>query len=117
MPVMYVVVTLLFVGIAAWLVNAYVPMAENIKTIVNIVLALIVVGIALWLINTYIPMAGAIKAILNLVVVVATCVVILQAVGLWSGIVRLWTKVTSHRISPPDKAVDTEPAAPAVTRT
>jgi predicted membrane protein len=117
MPVMYVVVTLIFVGIAAWLVNAYVPMVENIKTIVNVVLALIVVGIALWLINTYIPMAGSIKAILNLVVVVATCVAILQAVGLWSGTVGLWRKITSHRFSAPDKAEVPEPAVPTATRT
>ncbi len=42
--------------------------------LVYIVLALIVVGMALWLINTYIPMAGSIKTILNVVVVVAVCV-------------------------------------------
>jgi len=54
--------------------------------LVYIVLALIVVGVLLWLINTYIPMAGSIKAILNVVVVVAVAIWVLQAVGLWGHI-------------------------------
>jgi predicted membrane protein len=59
--------------------------------LVNLVLVLIVVGVALYLINRYIPMASSIKAILNVVVVVAVCVWILQAVG-------LWTNVTTFRV-------------------
>jgi hypothetical protein len=51
--------------------------------LVYIVLVLIVVGVGLWLINTYIPMAGSIKTILNVVVVVAVVVWVLQAVGIW----------------------------------
>ena len=54
--------------------------------LVNIVLTLIVAGVILWLINTYIPMAGSIKTILNLVVVVAVCVWVLQALGLWQSV-------------------------------
>lgn len=61
-----------------------------IALILNVVLTLIVVGIALELINTYVPMAASIKAILNIVVVVATCIYVLQAVGLWDKIVRMW---------------------------
>jgi hypothetical protein len=56
--------------------------------LVYIVLALIVVGMALWLINTYIPMAGSIKTILNVVVVVAVCVWVLQAAGLWNDVLN-----------------------------
>jgi predicted membrane protein len=59
--------------------------------LVNLVLVLIVVGVALYLINRYIPMASSIKSILNIVVVVAVCVWILQAVGLWQN-------VTSFRV-------------------
>ena len=55
---------------------------------------LIVVGVLLWLVNTYIPMAGVIKAILNIVVVIATCVAVLKAFGLWGDVVKLWTDVT-----------------------
>ena len=51
--------------------------------LLNVVVALIVVGVALWLINRFIPMASSIKTILNVVVVVAVCVWVLQAVGLW----------------------------------
>ena len=54
--------------------------------LLNLVLALIVVGVALWLINNFIPMASSIKTILNVVVVVAVCVWVLQAVGLWGSI-------------------------------
>jgi hypothetical protein len=69
--------------------------ALTIRLVVNIVIGLIVVGVALWLINTYIPIAGSTKDILNIVVVVATCVLVLQAVGLWSSIIRVWHKVTA----------------------
>jgi predicted membrane protein len=54
--------------------------------LINLVLVLIVVGMALYLINRYIPMASSIKTILNVVVVVAVCVWVLQAVGLWSTV-------------------------------
>ena len=59
--------------------------------LVNLVVALIIVGVALYLINRYIPMASSIKSILNIVVVVAVCVWVLQAVGMWGN-------VTSFRV-------------------
>jgi predicted membrane protein len=54
--------------------------------LLNLVVVLIVVGVGLYLINRYIPMASSIKTILNVVVVVAVCVWLLQAVGLWSSV-------------------------------
>ena len=60
--------------------------------LLNIVVVLIVVGLALWLINRFIPMASSIKTILNVVVVVAVCVWVLQATGLWG-------QLSSYRIS------------------
>lgn len=54
--------------------------------LINIVIMLVVVGVGLYLINRYIPMATSIKNILNVVVVVAVCVWLLQALGLWSGV-------------------------------
>ena len=60
--------------------------------LLNIVVMLIVVGVGLYLINRYIPMASSIKSILNVVVVVAVCVWLLQAVGLWEN-------VTTFRLS------------------
>lgn len=56
--------------------------------LIYIVLVLIVVGMVLWLINTYIPMAGSIKTILNVVVIVAVCVWVLQAAGLWNQVLN-----------------------------
>lgn len=97
-PLIQVLVALIGVVVAAWVLNALLPLSHGIRRIVNVVLALIVVGIALWLINVYIPMAGSIKAILNIVVVIATCIGVLQAVGLWRSLVRLWSDFT-HRAS------------------
>jgi predicted membrane protein len=54
--------------------------------LVSLVIALIVVGVALYMINRYIPMASSIKTILNIVVVVAICVYVLRAAGLWTSI-------------------------------
>ena len=97
MPLVYVAASLVAVAFFAWLINSYVTVPGNIKTILNVVLALIVVGMGLWLINTYVPMAGSIKAILNIVVVIATCVGVLQAVGLWNQVVAMWSNVTNRR--------------------
>ena len=60
--------------------------------LINIVIVLIVVGVALWLINSFSPMAGSIKSILNVVVVIAVCVWVLQAVGMWG-------RITSYRFT------------------
>ena len=54
--------------------------------LLNLVVMLIVIGVALYLVNRYIPMASSIKTILNIVVVVAVCVWVLQAVGLWGSV-------------------------------
>jgi hypothetical protein len=54
--------------------------------LINIVVVLIVVGVGLWLINNYIPMANSIKTILNVVVVVAVVIWVLQAVGMWGRV-------------------------------
>jgi hypothetical protein len=105
MPLLYVVIALIVVAAIATFINASTQMPANIKSVVNAVVGLIVVGMVLWLINTYIPMAESIKTILNIVVVVATCVFVLQAVGLWNDTVkmgdRLWASITRPR---PDKA-------------
>jgi len=57
--------------------------------LMNLVITLIVVGVGLYLINRYIPMASSIKTILNVVVVVAVCIWILQAVGIWTNLTGL----------------------------
>jgi hypothetical protein len=65
-----------------------------------VVAALIVIGVAMYYIDTYVPMAGDIRAILNVVVFVATVVGVLQAFGLWAPVRRLWDDVTHrHRLA------------------
>jgi predicted membrane protein len=71
----------------------------KIKTVLAVVLALIVVGVGLWLINTYVPMAGAIKAILNIVVVLATCILVLQALGLWQPLATMVSNLRNRHPS------------------
>ena len=100
MPLLYIVLALIAVGLIGVFINRSPAFPRNGRVVVNIVLGLIVVGIGLWLINTYVPMAGSIKAILNIVVVVAVCVGVLQQVGLWSQVVRMWGDLTHHRLNP-----------------
>src|SRR5260370_39384103 len=98
MTLLYLAMALTLVTLVAWLINTYVPMPGNMKTIANVVLVLLVIGMVLWLVTTYVPMAGSVMAILNICVVVATCVGVLQAVGLWGQVGRLWGS-TRHKAS------------------
>ncbi len=93
MTLLYLVLALFVVAVAARLMTTYLPAQGRIRAIPNLVLALLVVGIVLFLINTYVPMAGSIKTILNIVVVLATCVGVLQAVGLWGEVVSTWNRL------------------------
>jgi hypothetical protein len=103
------VLSLFLVGMILWLINGFIPIpAGRIKTLLNVVLGLIVVGIGLWLINAYVPMAGIIKGILNIVVVIATCVGVLQAFGLWEPVVNMARKIRNHRWTHPEQ--DQQPA-------
>jgi hypothetical protein len=56
--------------------------------LIYIVFTLIVVGVLMHLINRYIPMAGVIRSILNCVVAIAVCVWVLKAVGLWDQVIN-----------------------------
>jgi len=53
-------------------------------SIIQLVLFLIVMGVGLWLVNAYIPMAASIKTILNVVIVILVVVVVLNAFGFFS---------------------------------
>lgn len=50
--------------------------------LVTLVIWLIVIGVGLWLINTYAPMAQPIKTILNVVMIVVVCLWLLQVFGI-----------------------------------
>ncbi len=50
MPLMHLVLTLIVVGVLLWLVNRFIPMQSNIKSILNGVVVIVVV---LWLLNIF----------------------------------------------------------------
>lgn len=51
MPLINVVIVLIVVGVLLWLVNAYIPMDEQIKRILNVV---VIIAIVLWLLSLFI---------------------------------------------------------------
>ena len=57
--------------------------------LVQILVALIVVGILLWLVNRFIPMQSNIKSILNGVVVIAVVLWLLNVFGLFHSLARI----------------------------
>jgi hypothetical protein len=56
-----------------------------------VVLVLIVIGVVLWLINTYVPMASPIKSILNAVVIIAVIIWLLKVFGIWGSVAHVTT--------------------------
>lgn len=50
MPLMHLAVTLIVVGVLLWLVNRFIPMQSNIKSILNGVVVIVVV---LWLLSIF----------------------------------------------------------------
>ena len=50
--------------------------------LIHLMLVLVVVGVILWLVNAYIPMAGSIKSILNAVVIIVVVLWLLSVFGL-----------------------------------
>lgn len=54
----------------------------------HLILVLILIGVLLWLVNAYVPMAQPIKTLVNIVVVVVAVIYVLQAFGLVAYIDR-----------------------------
>jgi len=50
MSLMHLVVTLIVVGLLLWLVNRFIPMQSNIKSILN---GVVVIGVVLWLLDIF----------------------------------------------------------------
>lgn len=55
MPIIPIIIVLIVVGVLLWLINAYIPMDQKIKTILNVVVVILVV---LWLLNIFGLFAG-----------------------------------------------------------
>ena len=50
LPLMQILVALILVGILLWLVNRFIPMQSNIKSILN---GVVVIAVVLWLLNAF----------------------------------------------------------------
>lgn len=50
MPLLSVLIVLVAVGVILWLVNAFIPMDQKIKRILNVV---VVIAVILWLLNAF----------------------------------------------------------------
>ncbi len=50
MPLIHVVIVLVVVGVILYLINAYIPMAGSIKTILN---AVVIIVVVLWLLSVF----------------------------------------------------------------
>jgi hypothetical protein len=50
MPLLQVLVVLVVVGVLLWLVNNFIPMQRNIKSILN---GVVVIATVLWLLNVF----------------------------------------------------------------
>jgi hypothetical protein len=50
-------------------------------TLIDIVLVFVVVGLLMWLINAFIPMAAGIKSLLNVIVFVVVLIWVLRIFG------------------------------------
>ena len=50
--------------------------------LIHLIVVLVVVGVLLYLVNAYIPMAGSIKSILNAVVIIVVVLWLLSVFGL-----------------------------------
>ena len=53
MPLMDLVLTLIVVGLLLWLVNRFIPMQRNIKSILN---GVVVIAVVLWLLQIFRPL-------------------------------------------------------------
>jgi hypothetical protein len=50
--------------------------------VIQIVIFLVVIGVCLYLVNAYVPMAAPIKTVINVIVVLAVCLWLLNAFGI-----------------------------------
>ena len=46
MPLLQILLTLIVVGVVLWLINQFIPMANSIKSILNVV---VIIGVLWWL--------------------------------------------------------------------
>ena len=52
-------------------------------SLINLILVFVFVGVLMWLINRYIPMAEGVKTTLNIAVIVILALWVIRLLGLW----------------------------------
>ena len=55
MPIINVVIVLIVVGVLLWLVNKFIPMEPNIKSILN---AVVIIGVVIWILTLFLPVSN-----------------------------------------------------------
>lgn len=58
-------------------------------SLINLIITLVVVGVILWLINAYIPMQQTMKKILNVVVIIIVILWLLSVFGIFNSGMRI----------------------------
>lgn len=58
--------------------------------LLNLIALIIVVGVALWLVNAFIPMPPAIKSLLNILILIVLVIYILQFFGIIKTILPMF---------------------------
>ena len=59
--------------------------------IINLIVILAVIGVLMWLVNAYVPMAEPYKKILNIVVIIAVVLWLLSVFGIFTGLGTIGT--------------------------
>jgi hypothetical protein len=58
-------------------------------SLMAMVIALCVLGVVLWLINAYVPLDDKIKKIINILVIIVVVVWVLKELGLWDYLFKI----------------------------
>ena len=54
--------------------------------VINLIVVLVVIGVLMWLVNAYVPMADPYKKILNVVIIIAVVLWLLSVLGILGGV-------------------------------
>ena len=55
MPLLNLIVVIVLVGVLLWLVNKFVPMDANVKSILN---AVVIIALVLWILALFLPIGN-----------------------------------------------------------
>jgi len=58
MPILELILLLVIIGVVLWLVNSFIPMQPQIKTIMNVIVVIVVL---LWIISLFFPGLSSVR--------------------------------------------------------